>query len=160
MRIQKAIGFLALTALTASMPLFAQFGSMQSRPGASGKAAVTFLFPQQISVVAGKATGVDLQFKVGSGLHINSNKPHAEELIPTTFKLPDGVGVTLKSAKFPEGQDFTFAINPKEKLSVYTGEFTIHAEIVAQKGEHLVEGTLRYQACDNNACMPPHSIPG
>jgi hypothetical protein len=22
-----------------------------------------------------------------------------------------------------------------------------------------VEASLRYQACDNNACMPPHTVP-
>ena len=50
-------------------------------------------------------------------------------------------------------------MDPKEKLSVYTGEFTIHAEFIAKPGEHLVQATLRYQACNNSTCMPPHTIP-
>jgi hypothetical protein len=25
-------------------------------------------------------------------------------------------------------------------------------------GDHLVEGKLRYQACDRNECMPPKTI--
>jgi hypothetical protein len=34
----------------------------------------------------------------------------------------------------------------------------IQARIVATAGNHLVEAKLRYQACDNNACMPPKTI--
>jgi hypothetical protein len=29
---------------------------------------------------------------------------------------------------------------------------------VATTGNHLVEARLRYQACDQNACMPPKTI--
>jgi len=52
----------------------------------------------------------------------------------------------------------TLPLDPKTKLSVYTGEFIIQARIVASAGEHLVEARLHYQACDNNACMPPKTI--
>jgi hypothetical protein len=54
--------------------------------------------------------------------------------------------------------DFTLPLDPKEKLSVYTGEFTIQTHIVATAGDHMVEGKLRFQACDQNACMPPKTI--
>jgi hypothetical protein len=29
---------------------------------------------------------------------------------------------------------------------------------VATAGNHLVEAKLRYQACDNNQCLPPKTI--
>jgi hypothetical protein len=54
--------------------------------------------------------------------------------------------------------DFTLPLDPNTKLSVYSGEFTVQARIVAVPGNHLVEARLRYQACDNNACMPPKTI--
>ena len=50
-------------------------------------------------------------------------------------------------------------LDPSTKLSVYTGEFTIQAKIVAAAGNHLVEAKLHFQACDKNACMPPKTIP-
>jgi hypothetical protein len=121
--------------------------------------AVTYLFPEQITVVADKATPVDLHFKVADGLHVNSHNPHTEDLVPTTLKLPENSEVRMTNAVFPPGADFAFPADPNEKLSVYTGEFMIHAELIASKGDHLVEATLRYQACDNQICMPPHSIP-
>ena len=64
----------------------------------------------------------------------------------------------LASASYPAGTDFTLPVDPSEKLSVYTGEFTIEAHIVASPGDHLVEAKLHYQACDQNACMPPKTI--
>jgi hypothetical protein len=52
----------------------------------------------------------------------------------------------------------TLPIDPTTKLSVYSGEFILQARIVATAGNHLVEGKLRYQACDQNQCMPPKTI--
>ena len=49
-------------------------------------------------------------------------------------------------------------IDPKTKLSVYTGEFVIKARIVAAAGNHTVQAKLRYQACDQNQCLPPKTI--
>jgi hypothetical protein len=136
------------------------FGRSFSKPiGAAAPPAVQYIFPEQINVPAGKPTPVALHFRISSGLHINSNTPRDEYLIPTTFSIPDGAGVELKDAAYPPGSDFTLPIDPKTKLSVYTGEFTIQVHIVATPGNHLVEGKLHFQACDRNQCMPPKTIP-
>ena len=121
-------------------------------------AAVEYLFPEQVTLPAGKSSPVTLHFRIAQGLHINSHTPRQSELIPATFSIPDGSGVRLEGASYPAGTDFTLPIDPKEKLSVYTGEFTIQTRMVAEPGNHLVEAKLRYQACDNNACMPPKTI--
>ena len=137
---------------------FADLSKPESKP-ASRPAAVAYLFPEQVSIAADKPSPVEFHFKVAEGLHINSHQPHTEDLIPTTLKLSDESGVHLLSARFPSGVDFSFAVNPSEKLNVYTGDFTVHTELTAAKGEHLVQATLRYQACNSESCMPPHSIP-
>jgi hypothetical protein len=122
-------------------------------------AAVEYLFPEQVTVGAGKPTDVVLHFRIAQGLHINSHTPKDEFLIPTTFSIPDGTGVRLDKATYPAGEDLTLPLDPSTKLSVYTTEFTIQARIVATAGNHLVEAKLRYQACDKNACLPPKTIP-
>ena len=121
-------------------------------------AAVEFLFPEQVTLTTGKSSTVALHFRIAQGLHINSHTPREEYLIPTTFSIPDGSGVRLESATYPAGTDFTLPIDPKNKLSVYTGEFIIQARMIAEPGNHLVEARLRFQACDNTACMPPRTI--
>jgi hypothetical protein len=149
----------ALAIAIAPLPGQAPFGDLDAHPVVTKATAVTYLFPEQITIAANQPSPVDLHFKVAEGLHVNSHTPHAEELIPTTFKLPETSGVHLTKAVFPPGAEFALSSDPKEKLSVYTGEFTIHTELTAPKGNHLVEATLRYQACSSNTCMPPHSIP-
>ncbi len=128
-----------------------------NRPAARPE-AVAYLFPEQVTVAAGKPSTVALHFRVSAGLHINSHTPRDGSLIPTAFSIPADAGVRLSSAVYPPGTQFALALDPKNKLSVYTGEFVVQARIVAAPGNHLVEGKLRYQACDNNECMPPHTI--
>lgn len=120
--------------------------------------AVEYLFPEQVTVPAGKPSAVEMHFRIGRGLHINSHTPKDSYLIPTVLSIPAASGVQLENATYPPGVDLTLPLDPNTKLSVYTGEFTIFTRIVAQRGNHLVEAKLRYQACDNNACMPPKTI--
>ena len=120
--------------------------------------AVQYLYPEQVTVPAGKASQVALHFRIKQGLHINSHTPREEFLIPTTFSIPDSSGVHLDAADYPPGVDFVLPVDPGTKLVVYTGEFTIQTRIVAQAGDHLVEAKLHYQACDANACLPPKTI--
>jgi hypothetical protein len=121
-------------------------------------APVEYLFPEQISLPADKAAPVTLHFRVASGYHINSHKPKEESLIPTNFSVPENSGVRLVSIIYPEGTDFVLPLDPGTTLSVYTGEFTLQARLVAPHGNHLVEASLRYQACDKSACYPPKTI--
>lgn len=120
--------------------------------------AVEYLYPEQVSVPSGKATLVTLHFRIQQNLHINSHTPRAEYLIPTVFSIPDTSGVKLANATYPAGSDFALPSDPDQKLSVYTGDFTIQAKLVSTPGNHLVEAKLRYQACDQTQCLPPKTI--
>src|ERR1039458_239738 len=100
--------------------------------------AVQYLFPEQVTVPAGKPSPVMLHFRIAQGLHINSHTPRQEELIPTTFSIPEGAGVQLKDASYPAGTDIALPLDPKTRLNVYTGEFVIQTRIVALSGNHLV----------------------
>jgi hypothetical protein len=154
------IGVRAITALILGTAVLLASGQADT-PNRSvlRGAAVEYLYPEQVTVAAGKSSAVALHFRIAPGLHINSHAPRLEELIPTTFSIPEGADVRLENASYPAGTDFALALDPGTKLSVYTGEFTIQANIVAATGNHLVEARLRFQACDKNACMPPKTIP-
>jgi hypothetical protein len=128
-------------------------------PASNAKsAAVEYLFPEQVTVLADKPSTITLHFRVAQGLHINSHTPRHEYLIPTTFSIPEDSGVRLEKANYPPGTEFTLPLEPTTRLNVYTGEFTVQARIVAAAGNHLVEAKLRYQACNSNSCMPPKTI--
>lgn len=152
--------------LAAFLVLFAGAALAQEFPGSDSlqsskpaNTAVTFLFPEQVSIPAQKTTEVDLHFRVADGLHINSHKPREKSLIPTNLAVVEQDGLKVSAVDFPLGTDYAFAFNPSEKLSVYTGEFTLRAHLNAPAGEHLMQAALRYQACDSKSCYPPKTIP-
>jgi Disulphide bond corrector protein DsbC len=132
--------------------------SLSSRKPLLKVEAVEYLFPEQVTLPVGKPSAIALHFRIKQDLHINSHKPHDQYLIPTEFSIPESSGVRLAGAVYPDGSDFTLPADPSQKLSVYTGEFTIQTKMVATAGDHLVEAKLRYQACDQNVCMPPKTI--
>src|ERR1700722_12087664 len=118
-----------------------------------------FLYPEQVNLVAGKPNVVELHFRVNDGLHINSHTPREKSLIPTQLMVGEPAGVNVATVDFPAGTDYSPAFSPNDKLSVYTGEFILRAHVTAQRGDHLVQAALRYQACDANSCYPPKTAP-
>ena len=155
-----------ITKLGSAMALFIAFTAFAAHSQTFGESrslvkddAVQYLFPEQVTVVAGKASPVNLHFRIAPGLHINSHAPSEDSLIPTTFSIPEDKTVKLESATYPAGAALTLPSDPKTKLSVYTGEFAIQTRIVATPGNHLVEAKLRYQACNQSQCLPPRTIP-
>src|ERR1035438_2392536 len=116
-----------------------------------------------VQLRAGASASVEMDFRVGSEFHINSHRPKADYLIPTVLKLNAPEQLTVADLKYPAGEDMAFAFAPNEKLSVYSGDFTINAVLKAPAnaaaGSYPVKGELRFQACDHSACYPPRSIP-
>src|SRR5580658_6853975 len=117
----------------------------------------------KVELRAGASKDVNLDFRVGSEYHINSHTPKSPLLIPTALKLSGPDQVMIADVKYPAGQDVTFAFSPDEKLSVYSGDFTVDAVVKTAAnvaaGTYPISGTLRFQACDHSACYPPRNIP-
>lgn len=159
MRISRALIFVAAGILASAS--FAQKFPWQDTPEAGGKTSQTVRFegPDQIEIAPHKPQVVELRFRIQDGFHINSHTPHEKNLIPTQLMVVDGDGVNVSNVDFPPGTDTSFAFAPNEKVSVYTGTMTLRAHVTVTRGGHLLQGALRYQACDANACMPPRKIP-
>jgi Disulphide bond corrector protein DsbC len=131
-------------------------------PGSEGgnpPQLVRFLYPQQVTVGAGKPATIEMHFRINDGLHINAHVPRQKSLIRTELIEAEPAGVKIAGVDFPEGVDYAFPADPTQKLSVYNGEFVLKMHVTAQRGNHLVEGALRYQACDTNTCFPPRNLP-
>lgn len=122
------------------------------------KSTVVYVAEQQ-SVPVGKHSFVELHFRVLDGYHINSHTPKSDFLIPTALLAQPVAGVTASEPVYTAGHEFSFSFSPAEKLDVYTGDFAIKLPVVAAAGTHLMDATLRYQACDRAACYPPKSLP-
>ena len=94
----------------------------------------------------------------GRGLHVNSEAPLEDFLIPTVLTLDPPAGITLDGLAWPEPilLEQQGAENP---LAVFEEEFVIGAAFALDAdlppGDYVVPGTLRYQACDERMCYIP-----
>lgn len=150
----------ARAAVLATVVITATALFAQSIPGPQKSVEwVRLASPQQVSIRSGKPAVVELHFVIDPRLHINSHTPPSETLIPTRLAVTEVPGLKVSAIDFPAGQPFTLPIDPTIKLDVYTGEFVLKAHVIAQPGGHLLQGVLRYQACDNSACYPPKTLP-
>ena len=146
--------------LMLTLLLAASFSSAQTL----GKAPTLTIAPVPlITAQRAKATMVELNFRVPAGYHVNSNAPKSEFLIPTALKMDLPTDIILGKIEYPAGEDRAFPFSPDEKLSVYSGDFTIavavHPLHSVVPGKYVMRGNLRYQACDNAACYPPKNLP-
>jgi hypothetical protein len=129
-----------------------------------GKAPSLSMVPVAlVTAQRAKQTMVNLNFRIPAGYHINSNTPKSEFLIPTALKMDLPTDIVLGKIEYPPGEDASFPFSPDEKLSVYSGDFTIaiavHPLHSVVPGKYEMRGALRYQACDNAACYPPKNLP-
>ena len=148
-------------ALVATVLLLAASLSSAQTPG---KAPTLTMAPVPLTTTQrAQATMVNLNFRIPSGYHINSNTPKSEFLIPTALKMDLPTDIILGKIEYPAGEDRSFPFSPDEKLSVYSGDFNIavavHPLHSVVPGKYQMRGVLRYQACDNAACYPPKNLP-
>jgi hypothetical protein len=154
-----SLALIAALCLSASVAFAQDFSSSSAAESKTAKGMVSYLFPEQISIAAQKPSAVELHFRVADGLHINSHTPREKSLIATNLAVAETSALKVTGVEFPAGIDYAFAFDPSEKLSVYTGEFTVTAHMTAPAGNYMLEGLLRYQACDSRSCYPPKTIP-
>lgn len=151
------LGVLAAGLMLGVGTLTAQMGNMN---GFAGKAKSYVIYDAEPQIVpAGKRSIVEMRFRVVDGFHVNSHTPKSELLIPTKVDLQPAAGVKAETAVYPAGTAYSFSFSPNDKLDVYAGDFTVKLPVVARAGQHEIDGTLRYQACDHAACYPPRSLP-
>jgi thiol:disulfide interchange protein DsbD len=108
--------------------------------------------PFEIAVVA----------KITPGFHVNAHEPSEEYLIPTKVTADLPPGVVLVETTYPRGVMRAFRFS-KTQLRVYETSFTVRmklrAEGAAPLGSQKIGHTVGYQACNQDACLPPTKVP-
>ncbi len=135
-----------------------QFGDLQGTPARQQREYVTYAAEPAV-VASGKRAVVEVHLLVADGYHVNSHTPKSDLLIPTAAKLePGDAGVRMEPVEYPRGVSYSFATDPGEVLDVYAGAVVLRVPVMAAAGDHVLKGTLRYQACDQKACYPPRTL--
>lgn len=147
--------------------LGAMFAQDTARPQDSlrpkSKGYVTTDAAPTVSLQAGKSANVEVHFRVNPGYHVNSHTPGSELLIPTSLNFAPLEKIKAGQIIYPKAQELALPFSPKEKLSVYSGDNVATVPVIAAKdataGQYSFKGELKYQACNDNACFPPKSLP-
>ena len=116
--------------------------------------------PDMVEARAGQPFDVPIKFWVADGYHINSSKPTEVYMIPTRIEWQTSA-LKHVSDDFPPGELREFKFTAGKKLSVYEGTQVVKARFTVPSGapgKHTLEGTFRYQACDQAACYPPSKV--
>jgi thiol:disulfide interchange protein DsbD len=146
--------------------LFAASGAY-SQGGAGLPNPATVVKPQAYvsnePVPKGKEFQIAVVVDIARGFHMNSHKPTDEYLIATSLTAQLPAGFQLADTLYPEGKLEKFSFSPNKPLDVYTGRVTLKMRLMAQGnaplGQATIPLTLRYQACNDAACLPPVKVP-
>jgi len=111
----------------------------------------------------GKQMEIAVVMKIKEGFHVNARETTFDYLIPTDLKAEPPAGFKLGAVKYPKGalQKFNFAKD--QALNVYSDTvillLPVTVEANAPLGEQRIPLKLRYQACNNEVCLPPVTLP-
>lgn len=134
-----------------------------SAPAAAAAVVKTHTYVSLDPVPRGSEFQIAVAVEIASGFHMNSHKPLDSYLIPTTLTPQPPAGIKLAETVYPNGHNQKFPFSPDKPLNVYSGSVTLRARLSAQPsariGSTAIPITLRYQACNNSACLPPVKIP-
>lgn len=132
-------------------------------PQSAASVVKTKVYASLDPVPRGKEFQVAVVVDIISGYHMNSHKPLETYLIPTTLTPQLPPGFTLADTIYPPGKNLKFPFSPDKPLNVYTDSVTLRLRLTAEESAALgntnIPITLRYQACNNSACLPPVKVP-
>ncbi len=115
--------------------------------------------PARVEARAHAVATAVVTVRIDPGFHIQSNHPKLDYLIPSSLTLTPANGVTLTKVSWPAAQDHTFSFS-KDPLAVFEGTLKVPVTLhTGAAGNHVLHGTFRYQACNDQMCRPPVSQP-
>jgi hypothetical protein len=116
--------------------------------------------PSPLQAKIGSTVEAKLPLQLRAGYHVQSNTPTDKYLIPLRLTWNAGpleaVGVTYPK---PLMEKYSFSPMPQ---SVFSGNFDLTTKFKvpanAIAGPTAITGKLRYQACNDNMCLPPKTM--
>jgi thioredoxin:protein disulfide reductase len=155
------------TATTLAWPLFILLASLfVNAQDTAYPPAANVIQPQAYAslqpVPRGTAFEIAVVAKISPGFHVNAHMPSEDYLIPTKIEGNLPSGLRLVETTYPRGVMRTFRFS-KTPLRVYEGSFTVRMKLRANEsvalGPQKIALTLGYQACNQDACLPPVKVP-
>jgi len=120
-------------------------------------------YPSFDPVARGKQMEIAVVMKIRDGYHVNARETTFDYLIPTDLKSDVPAGFKAGEVAYPKGTLHKFSFAKDQPLNVYTDTVVLHLPVSvdgnAPLGEQHLSFKLRYQACSNEVCLPPATLP-
>jgi thiol:disulfide interchange protein DsbD len=130
------------------------------------RVVVSVAEPEEVSVAAGGRAEARVVATVAEGFRIQANPAAEPFLVPASLELEGDERVRVGRPEYPTGKPHRLR-GADDDLSIYEGtvvisvplEATRPAVADAESAEVLLEGRLRFQACNDVVCLRPSSVP-
>ncbi len=121
------------------------------------------VFVEYNTVSIGVPVKIAIQFQLPSEWHINSDEPKDAFLIPTELRFDENPKIQIKKIVYPPSKEISLSFS-EEPLSVFENDFLIGVELMIlgeleKQNPVEIEGSLRYQPCNDRQCLPPATLP-
>jgi len=130
--------------------------------GAQARELTIRTFLSHDKLAPGEAFRIAVVVELAHPWHINAHSVNDPTLIPTVITWRAPATVKIERTLYPPGKTVKLAWSDKP-VSLYEGRVVFLAEgrtaKNAPQGPLRIEGSLRYQACDNETCVAPQSVP-
>ncbi len=154
---------------TAAVILMKQFGLHpdQDRVSINAKHVELDASTSDRQASAGQHIALILDVKLQNRVHVYA--PGVKNYIPIDWEIVQSAGIETGPAKYPESKILRLqAIH--ESVPVYQGEFRLVRNLTIgndqdvkplldSQGNLTINGTFRYQACDDQRCFVPETVP-
>src|SRR5262249_39737982 len=115
-----------------------------------------------VTIAAGSRGEAVLTLTIQPTWHINANPPSPDYMIATEAKLTNATTIAAGAAIYPAPRRRKGEV-ATAPLAVLTGTARIRipltASALADSGARTMSGTLRFQACNDQVCLAPATIP-
>ncbi len=109
---------------------------------------------------AGDSVSVTIPLSIARGYHVNANPAASEDYIPLEIVLRDSLGLRVGTVRYPAAKTWRLD-GSTEDLKVYDGKFDVRVPLIAESGipagDHLLLGSVEFQACNSQVCLMPDS---
>jgi len=155
-------GFRFVPTIFAAVLLFAAAGVAAQIPSARDVVKPS-AFASLEPAARGKQMEIAVVMKIREGYHVNAREVTFDYLIPTDLKAEAPAGFKAGEVKYPKGTLHKFSFAKDQALNVYTDTVVLRLPVTidasAPLGEQHIPLKLHYQACSNEVCLPPVTLP-
>ena len=157
-----AIAFVAVAALLLAATLASAAAQDGSRPLRAADAVKPQVYVSLEPVPQGRKFEIAVVAQVAEGYHVQANRVLEDYLIPLTVTAELPAGFKLFGTSYPKAQlrKFPFAA---QQMAVYEGRIVVRLVLGAAPdvpaGAVKIPMTLKFQACNDQLCLPPAKLP-